>query len=192
MAVLDHLILTVNDLEASVRFYTEVMGFAHEGQDGPFPVIRVSPETTLQLAPWGTEGGEHLAFALAPRSSRPLSAGCGRPGFPTATRSTTSATCGARATRPGPGAAGPTVYLFDPNGHLVESGTTEPESGCIGPRVDQAGGCTSSTVAEPMPPPAHSVPTPMPPPRRRSSWISVTRMRAPEQPTGCPMPTHRR
>ena len=66
MATLDHLILTVNDREASVRFYTEVMGFTHEGEDGPFSVIRVSPETTLQLAPWGTEGGEHLAFALSP------------------------------------------------------------------------------------------------------------------------------
>ena len=66
MVTLDHLILTVNDRDASVRFYTEIMGFGHEGEDGPFSVIRVSPETTLQLAPWGTEGGDHLAFALTP------------------------------------------------------------------------------------------------------------------------------
>ena len=66
VVTLDHLILTVNDRDASVRFYTEVMGFGHEGEDGPFSVIRVSPETTLQLAPWGTEGGDHLAFALSP------------------------------------------------------------------------------------------------------------------------------
>ena len=66
MATLDHLILAVNDRDASVRFYIEVMGFGHEGEEGPFSVIRVSPETTLQLAPWGTEGGEHLAFALSP------------------------------------------------------------------------------------------------------------------------------
>ena len=56
----------MNDREASVRFYTEVMGFGDEGEDGPFSVIRVSPDTTLQLAPWGTEGGDHLAFALSP------------------------------------------------------------------------------------------------------------------------------
>ena len=65
MVTLDHLILRVNDRDASVRFYTEIMGFAHEGEDGPFSVVRVSPDTTLQLAPWGTEGGEHLAFALS-------------------------------------------------------------------------------------------------------------------------------
>lgn len=63
---LDHLILTVNDRDASVRFYTEVTAFGYEGEDGPFSVIRVSPDTTLQLAPWDTEGGQHLAFALAP------------------------------------------------------------------------------------------------------------------------------
>ena len=42
------------------------MGFGYDGEDGPFSVIRVSPDTTLQLAPWGTEGGDHLAFALSP------------------------------------------------------------------------------------------------------------------------------
>jgi hypothetical protein len=40
-----------------------------------------------------------------------------------------------------------------------------------------------------MPPPAHSVPTPTPPPRRRNSWISVTRIRAPDAAMGCPIPT---
>ena len=120
MVTLDHLILTVNDRDASVRFYTEVMGFGHEGEDGPFSVIRVSPETTLQLAPWGTEGGEHLAFALSPGSSTPPSPGCGRPGCPTATRSTTWATCRAPGEEAGRGGWGPRVYLFDPNGHLVE------------------------------------------------------------------------
>ena len=73
MVTLDHLILTVNDRDASVRFYTEVMGFGDEGEDGPFSVIRVSPETTLQLAPWGTEGGDHLAFALSPDEFEPPS-----------------------------------------------------------------------------------------------------------------------
>jgi catechol 2,3-dioxygenase-like lactoylglutathione lyase family enzyme len=51
VVTLDHLILKVNDREASVRFYTEVMGFGDEGEDGPFSVIRVSPDSTLQLAP---------------------------------------------------------------------------------------------------------------------------------------------
>src|SRR4051794_39976561 len=52
------------------------------------------------------------------------------------------------------------------------------------PAVRTQGASTSTTVARLIPPPAHRVATPYPPPRRRSSWISVTRIRAPEQATG--------
>lgn len=65
-AALDHLILPVNDLGASLRFYTRVLGFAHDGERPPFTVVRVSPDLVLQLAPWGTPGGMHLAFAVEP------------------------------------------------------------------------------------------------------------------------------
>jgi catechol 2,3-dioxygenase-like lactoylglutathione lyase family enzyme len=61
---LDHLILPVNDREASLAFYTETLGFAYAGERPPFTVVRVNESTTLQLAPWGTEGNQHLAFAL--------------------------------------------------------------------------------------------------------------------------------
>jgi catechol 2,3-dioxygenase-like lactoylglutathione lyase family enzyme len=40
MALLDHIILKVNDLKASVAFYTDVMGFPPEGMDGPFTVLK--------------------------------------------------------------------------------------------------------------------------------------------------------
>ena len=50
VVTLDHLILTVNDREASVRFYTEVMGFGDEGEDGPFSV-RVSPTRRCSWRP---------------------------------------------------------------------------------------------------------------------------------------------
>jgi catechol 2,3-dioxygenase-like lactoylglutathione lyase family enzyme len=65
MARLDHFILKVNDLEASVAFYTTVLGFVLEGTDGPFTVIRVGPDFQMQLAPWGTPGSEHYAFAVS-------------------------------------------------------------------------------------------------------------------------------
>ncbi len=52
--VLDHLILRVNDRDASVRFYTEVLGLDYEGERDPFAVLRVTPDCTIQLAPWGT------------------------------------------------------------------------------------------------------------------------------------------
>ena len=62
--VLDHLILNANDVEESARFYSEVLGFADEGTNPPFRVLRVSPELEILLGPWPTEGGEHLAFAM--------------------------------------------------------------------------------------------------------------------------------
>ena len=53
MAKIDHIILNVNDIPASVDFYVNVLGFQLEGEDGPFTVIRISDDFTLQLAPWG-------------------------------------------------------------------------------------------------------------------------------------------
>ena len=99
MAKLDHVILKVNDLAASVAFYTEILGFKNEGRDGPFTVIRAGPDCQLQLAPWGTPGMEHYAFAV---SRDELGSNSG-PGEET----------GARG-------LAPTLYFNDPNRHLLE------------------------------------------------------------------------
>src|SRR5262249_30714775 len=61
---LDHLILMVNDREKSLQFYTTILGLPYEGERDPFSVVRVNADTTLQLDPWGTKGGEHLALSL--------------------------------------------------------------------------------------------------------------------------------
>ena len=65
MATIDHLILPVNDVAASLAFYVDVLGFTADGSRPPFTVVRVSADFVLQLAPWGTDGNVHLAFALA-------------------------------------------------------------------------------------------------------------------------------
>src|SRR5256714_15562830 len=62
---LEHLILPVHDAAESVSFYTGIVGLTYEGESPPFSVVRVSTELMFQLAPWGTEGGVHLAFALS-------------------------------------------------------------------------------------------------------------------------------
>lgn len=120
MATLDHLILKVNDLAASVRFYAEVKGFTDAGRDGPFTVIKAGPDCQLQLAPWGTPGFEHYAFAVTPAEfdtifARIRAAGIGYgPSFDSV------------GTNTGPGSGvgardpGPTLYFNDPNQHLIE------------------------------------------------------------------------
>jgi catechol 2,3-dioxygenase-like lactoylglutathione lyase family enzyme len=120
MTTLDHLILAVNDANASVAFYTELMGFGDEGEDGPFRVIRVNSETTLQLAPWGTDGGQHLAFAMTQDDftaafGRVRSAGIeyGDSYHDVGNMRGPGEETGAR----GPGQA---VYFFDPSRHLIE------------------------------------------------------------------------
>jgi catechol 2,3-dioxygenase-like lactoylglutathione lyase family enzyme len=125
VATLDHIILKVNDLAASVRFYTEVLGFAAEGTDGPFTILRVSPDFQLQLAPWGTPGFEHYAFAVSKAEFEAIFTRIKATGT---AYGPTFDSVGAN-TRPGEetGARGlaPTLYFNDPNKHLLEIRTYE-------------------------------------------------------------------
>ncbi|RQP23128.1 VOC family protein [Piscinibacter terrae] len=125
MALLDHIILKVNDLAASVRFYTEVLGFSLEGTDGPFTVIKAGPDCQLQLAPWGTPGFEHYAFAVSKAQFDAVFARIRQAGI---AHGPTFDSVGVN-TGPGEesGARGlaPTLYFNDPNQHLIEIRTYE-------------------------------------------------------------------
>ena len=119
-AHLDHLILKVNDARATAEFFERILGFKPEGQDGPFSVVRVNDGLTLQLAPWGTSGGEHLAFAMT-RSEfdvaferlRASGAPYGDAFHSVGNQKGPGDETGARG-------AGKAVYFFDPNKHLIE------------------------------------------------------------------------
>ena len=125
---LDHIILAVNDRKKSIEFYVGVLGLEHEGDREPFSIIRVTPDFTLQLAGWGTKGGEHLAFAMSRKEFDEVfrrvvdakieygddfhSVGNMRgPGDETA--ESLKSAGGAR----GPGK---NLYFFDPSRHLIE------------------------------------------------------------------------
>jgi len=119
-ALLDHLILNVNDAQASADFYAKILGFACEGKDGPFTVVRVNEALTMQLAPWGTKGGEHLAFALTRAEFDGVFARVRAGGIDYGD------SFHAVGNQQGPGeetgarGAGKAVYFFDPNKHLIE------------------------------------------------------------------------
>jgi catechol 2,3-dioxygenase-like lactoylglutathione lyase family enzyme len=121
MASLDHLIVEVDDLEASLGFYVDVMGFAAEGEDGPFAVVRVNTTTVLLLAPFGTGGHPlHLAFAY-PNDEFDTAFDRIR-----ATGTSFGDSYHDAANMRGPGnefgaqGYGRTIYLLDPSGHLIE------------------------------------------------------------------------
>ena len=128
MARLDHIILKVNDLDASVEFYTQVMGFKNDGVDGPFTVIRTSEDFQMQIAPWGTRGYEHYAFSVSKSEFDEIFE---RVKGAAIDYGPTFDSVGAN-TGPGveAGALGeaPTLYFNDPNKHLIEIRTYESDT----------------------------------------------------------------
>jgi glyoxylase I family protein len=120
VATLDHTIVPVVDLEASLRFYTEVLGLRADGTDGPFSVVRVDAGTVLLLAPWGSEGGLHLAFALSPEEFGATFDRIRSTGVPYGDTFHDAANMRGPGEEQGARGLGPTLYLLDPSGHLVE------------------------------------------------------------------------
>jgi catechol 2,3-dioxygenase-like lactoylglutathione lyase family enzyme len=120
MAAIDHLILNINELSASVDFYVNVLGFELEGEDGPFTVIRVNETFTLQLAPWGTSGNEHLAFALSRQAFADAFARVKERGIPFGDSYHSVGNNLGPGVESGARGPAPTLYLQDPNKHLIE------------------------------------------------------------------------
>jgi len=125
MATIDHLILNVNEIASSVDFYVNILGFELEGEDGPFTVIRVNDDFTLQLAPGGTGGNEHLAFALSRSDFDNAFARVKAKGIPYGDSFHTVGANIGPGVESGARGPAPTLYMNDPNKHLIEIRTYE-------------------------------------------------------------------
>jgi catechol 2,3-dioxygenase-like lactoylglutathione lyase family enzyme len=117
---LDHTIVPVADADASVRFYTEILGFAAEGQDGPFSVVRVNRDTLLLFAPWGTDGGQHYAFAMMSGEFDAAFARVKDAGVPYGDSFHEVGNMRGPGNEFGAHGMGEAVYFFDPDQHLIE------------------------------------------------------------------------
>lgn len=119
---LDHLILNVNDRQKSIDFYTQVLGMTYEGErEGtPFSQIRVTPGMILQLAPFGTKGGEHLAFCVTRSEFERALARIRERGIEYGDQFDTVGNMRAPGDSGGAKGPGKSIYLFDPNRHLIE------------------------------------------------------------------------
>ncbi|MEJ2131511.1 MAG: hypothetical protein P8Y95_07810 [Gammaproteobacteria bacterium] len=96
------------------------MGFENRGTEGPFAVIGVSDSFQIQLAPWGTPGFEHYAFAVSRSDFDAIFARVKEAGIEYGP----SYHAVGENTGPGveSGARGeaPTLYFNDPSKHLIE------------------------------------------------------------------------
>jgi catechol 2,3-dioxygenase-like lactoylglutathione lyase family enzyme len=122
---IDHLILNVNDIPASIDFYVNVLGFKLDGDEGPFTVIRVDENFILLLGPWGTKGGEHLAFAMNREDFEMIFARIRDKGIPYGDSFHSVGNNLGPGRENGARGPGPTVYVKDPNLHLKEIRTYE-------------------------------------------------------------------
>jgi catechol 2,3-dioxygenase-like lactoylglutathione lyase family enzyme len=120
VATLDHTIVPVADAEASVRFYTEILGFTADGRDGPFSVVRVSPDMLLLFAPWGTDGGQHYAFAVSAAEFDAAFARIKDAGVPYGDSFHEVGNMRGPGNEFGAHGMGAALYLFDPDQHLLE------------------------------------------------------------------------
>jgi catechol 2,3-dioxygenase-like lactoylglutathione lyase family enzyme len=120
MLQLDHLILAVNDRAKSVDFYTGILGLTYQGERDPFSLIRVTPDLLLQLAPWGTRGGEHLAFATTPLEFEQIFQRIRGAGIEYGDSFHSVGNMRGPGEEPGARGTGEALYLFDPSRHLIE------------------------------------------------------------------------
>lgn len=118
--LLDHLILRVNDVQRSVQFYTDILGLTNEGTAGPFTVVRVTPDFTVQLAPWGTKGGEHLAFAMPHAEFTEVFRRVREAGIQFGDSFHSVGSMSGPGEEDGARGLGASLYFFDPNEHLIE------------------------------------------------------------------------
>jgi catechol 2,3-dioxygenase-like lactoylglutathione lyase family enzyme len=120
MVELDHIILKVNELDKSVAFYTGVLGFENAGVDGPFTVIRTGEKFQIQLAPWGTKGFEHYAFAVSRKEFDEIFSRVKQGGIDYGPTFDSVGTNLGPGNESGARGEAPTVYFNDPNSHLIE------------------------------------------------------------------------
>ena len=119
-AVLDHTVVAASEIEATIEFYSTIMGFWYDGKFGNFEQIRINDGLILDFVSGDPEPARHFAFALDHESfdqvfARVKEAGISYGDSPHS-----------RGNMKGPGktmgarGSGDSVYFHDPNGHILE------------------------------------------------------------------------
>jgi catechol 2,3-dioxygenase-like lactoylglutathione lyase family enzyme len=122
MAAIDHVILHVKELEPSIDFYVNVMGFnVEKGEDdGPYTMIRVNQGFMLTLAPFGSKQWEHLAFSLTREEFDSTFDRVKAKGIPYGSSYDNVGSNTGPGIEEGARGRAPTLYFDDPSSHLIE------------------------------------------------------------------------
>lgn len=119
-AKIDHLVLHVKELQSSIDFYVNIMGFDFKEVGDPYTEIRVDDDFTLLLAPFGTKVSEHLAFAQTRERFEKTFAAIKASGIPYGDSWDTVGNNRGPGREEGARGLAPTLYFHDPSGHLLE------------------------------------------------------------------------
>jgi catechol 2,3-dioxygenase-like lactoylglutathione lyase family enzyme len=103
-----------------VAFYASILGLADDGVSEPFATLRVTSGLVILIAQWGTEGGEHLAFAMGKPEFDATFDRIKSAGIPYGDRFDTVGSNRGPAPETGAQGIGQAVYFFDPDRHLIE------------------------------------------------------------------------
>jgi catechol 2,3-dioxygenase-like lactoylglutathione lyase family enzyme len=125
MKLLDHTVLRVSDKKESARFYERILGFAHEGELGPFEVMRINEHFTLDLVQSEPGDSIHLAFAMEPAEFNEVKTRLENHGirFGHSPHDRSDPNPGLALGARGEAAA---LYFDDPDGHILEIRNYDP------------------------------------------------------------------
>ena len=116
---LDHTIVTCKNVPATIKFYTEVMGFEYAGPMSHFEVIRINEGLTFDLVHGQSDTIVHYAFEMDKQTFEATFERIQKAGIPYG-----GSPFGKDKKAPGVslGSRGRahTVYCSDPSGHSIE------------------------------------------------------------------------
>jgi catechol 2,3-dioxygenase-like lactoylglutathione lyase family enzyme len=127
MITLDHTVLRVRDLEASIRFYQDVLGFKHEGRLDPLEIIRVHEGFTIDLVESDPTDPIHYAFCMGRQSFNEVYARLKRLNIPFGNGPHTRDNGQPPAKWAGAKGMADALYFDDPSGHIIEIRTYEAD-----------------------------------------------------------------
>lgn len=118
---LDHTIVCVKDLQESIKFYCEILGFKHEvGKSEAFEVIRINNNLGFDLEQAGLVESRHFAFSMDKVNFDAIFERVKKGNISYGDVYPEPGNMKGPGQAPGTRGMADSVYFYDPSGHLLE------------------------------------------------------------------------